>query len=100
MANGNGNGNGKRLTPDDLKQADTETLCDELLDRLQYREGDDPVAIKREIMKRAGYERDDTWRKPEKKDKKDRRRDREVVRDRWGRVVVDDEDDDDEDEDE
>jgi hypothetical protein len=99
MVNGNGNGNDKRITADDLKSADTEALCDELLDRLQYGPGDDPVAVKREIMKRAGYVRDDNWRKTEKQGKKDRRRDREVMRDRQGNVIVNEDDEDDEDDD-
>jgi hypothetical protein len=98
MANGNGNGNGKRITPDDLKSADTEQLCDELLDRLQYKEDDDPAAIKRGLMTRAGYERDDNWRKTEKKVRKTRRSDREVIKDRQGNVIVDEDEDDEEDE--
>ena len=99
MADKNGNGNSnKRVTRDELKTADTQDLCDELITRMEFRPEDPkPEVFKRQVMKRSGYQHSDAWsRPPEKKDEKKRRTERRVIRDDYDHVIGEEDDEDDE----
>lgn len=99
MAGKNGNGN-ERVSREDLKTADTEHLCDELVTRIEFRPGERAADFKREIMRRSGYEHADSWTPPPAPGKGEKtRRERRVVRDDYGHVIeTGDEEDDIEDE--
>lgn len=96
MADRNGNGNNRRVSRDELKTADTQDLCDELITRMEFRETDpNPAAFKKEVMKRSGYEHSDAWsRPPEKNGKKRVRTERRVIRDEYGHVIGEDDEED------
>lgn len=100
MADRNGNGN-KRVSREDLKTADTQELCDELITRMEFRHPEKPEQFKREVMKRSGYQHNDAWSRPPEKDNgKKTAKGKRVTRDEYGHVTgeedIDDEEDDDE----